>query len=86
MPKAKEPATIPKEQGVVLIDQMLKDIKRTPSLRGTDFGNSVRFKITGIRAHIKDGGFFSRRMEAALESWNFAIQRHIKLDSEELIQ
>jgi hypothetical protein len=79
-------ASITTEQGIALIDQMLLDIKARPSLLRSEFGKSVRFKLTGIRASIEDGAAFTRPMELALENWNYAIHRNHPLDGEDTLQ
>lgn len=86
MTKPKIFARITVEQGIALIDQMIRDIKARPSLARSTFGMSVRSKIVGIRAAIEDGAAFTRPMEVALENWNYAIHRNHPLDDRDTLQ
>jgi hypothetical protein len=60
-----------------MLEQILKDIRSTPSLKASDFGFSLAIKLVGIRDTLQSGGFFSRRHELALENWGVAVARHV---------
>lgn len=75
--KDKPPASITNKEGVSLITAMLQDIKDTPNLQESAFGQSVKESLISMRVNLERGQFFTERMEGALENWNRAIQKWV---------
>jgi len=79
MPKTKVRvhAALTNDQGILLINELIETIDQIPNLAKSFFGSDVREHLVSMRARLKDGAFFSRPMEVALENWGKAISKWI---------
>ena len=72
-PTIRPPASITPEQGILIIDAMVKDIDGCPDLAKSDFGKDVRRQALNLKGHLREGGFFSAKAEKAINNWNKGV-------------
>jgi len=66
------------EQGILWIDNVVADINGCKDLLDSRFGTDVKEKLLSMRAHLKDGGVFTEKMEVALRNWNTGVLKWTK--------
>ena len=76
MPESrKTPAAITNREGVELIKSLIWDIDANTDLQMSGFGMSVRSSLVSMQSRLKEGAYFTERMEGALYNWATAIQK-----------
>ena len=67
------PAAITNREGVELIKSLIWDIDANTDLQMSGFGMSVRSSLVSMQDRLKEGAYFTERMEGALYNWATAI-------------
>jgi len=77
VPEITPKASITNNQGILIINDMLHEINQASHLSGDDLVLSISTKIKNIRSKLKDGAFFSAKMQNALGSWHKVIMQKV---------
>lgn len=81
-----EKPTITSEQGIKVIEDMMKTLDGDPQLRRSSFGRSVRLNLIEMKAGFRDGRRMTIGRQMALENWGVAINRSSTRKAAESIQ
>ena len=73
-------SSLTNSQGVEFCKVILDDITDCKKLHSHPFGESVYQSVTDMQARLEEGGFFTLKMEEALNNWYTAVQKWTSRD------